>query len=188
MLVSGAFMGACLLQRVATNLRCSYLIEINAFSELDDLININTLALETLSTEDQTINLQGSLTSHKGQLLVRLGKPFEGAEWLRKSYYIRSRAVPFNPRESSWAAENAANAIATVNKFPEAIQWQESARDHWLEWSEQNGEPGVWPAVLKKSMGTTLIWANQLERARDILSQAIDQIEATEPYNWAMAA
>lgn len=165
-----------------------YLIEINAYSELEDLINVNTMALETLSVEDRTVNLQGSLTSHKGQLLVRLGKPLEGVEWLRKSYNIRSQAVPFDPRESSWAAENAANAIATVNEFAEAIRWQESARDHWLEWSEQNGEPGAWPAVLKKSMGTTLIWANQRERARDVLSQAIAQIEAAEPYNWAMAA
>lgn len=60
--------------------------------------------------------------------------------------------------------------------------------NHWLEWSESNGEPGSWPAVLKKSMGTTLIWAGQRQRAREVLNQAIDQIENTEPYNWAMAA
>lgn len=188
MRVNGAFLGSRHVENGRANFYCSYLIEINAYAELEDLINVNTLALETLPIGEKTVNLQGSLTSHKGQLLVRLGRPLEGVQWLRKSYDIRSRAVPFNPRESSWAAENAANAIATVNNFTEAIKWQEAARDHWLDWSEQNGVPGVWPAVLKKSLGTTLIWAGQRERAREILSQAIDQIEATEPYNWAMAA
>ncbi|KAG8161020.1 hypothetical protein KVR01_009284 [Diaporthe batatas] len=165
-----------------------YLLEINAYSELEDLIQVNTTALGTLSEVDRTINLQGSLTSHRGQLLVRLGSPHEGVNWLRKSYKVRSQLKPLNLRESAWAAENAANGIATINEFPEAVQWHEKARDHWLEWSEKNGQQGTWPAVLKKSMGTTLIWAGQLENARNVLNQAMEQIETTEPYNWAMAA
>lgn len=174
---------------VVNNLTGSrYLLEINAYSELEDLIQVNTTALGTLPEADQTINLQGSLTSHKGQLLVRLGTPHEGVKWLRKSYKVRSQLVPLNLRESAWAAENAANGIATVNEFVEAVQWHERARDHWLEWSEKNGQPGIWPAVLKKSMGTTLIWAGERETARIVLNQAIEQIEHSEPYNWAMAA
>lgn len=166
-----------------------YLLEINSYTELEDLIQINTMALNTLPKEQQTIGLQGSLTSHAGQLLVRLGKPAEGVERLKESYGIRSQDVPFNPRESAWAAENAANGIASLNNFDEAIQWQERARDHWLEWSNQQSVlRGAYPATLKKSIGMILVWAGQFERARAICNQAVQQIESTEPYNWAMAA
>ena len=49
-----------------------YLLEINAYPELEDLIQVNTLALSNLAQEDQTIGIRGSFTSHRGQLLVRL--------------------------------------------------------------------------------------------------------------------
>jgi hypothetical protein len=167
----------------------SYLLEINAYTELQDLIEVNTVALSTLPKEDQSIALQGSLTSHTGQLLVIIGKPSEGVEWLKKSYEIRSHDVPFNLRESAWAAGNAANGIASLNNFPEAVQWQELARDHWLEWSnKQDIDRGAWPADLQRGMGMTLIWSGQSQQARDVSTLAIRQIESTEPYNWAMAA
>lgn len=166
-----------------------YLLEINAYTELDDLIQVNRIVLSSLPKEEQTIGLQGSLTSHTGQLLVRLGKPAEGVEWLRKSYEIRSHDVPFNPRESAWAAENAANGIASLNEFDEAIRWQELAHEHWLEWSDkQSVSRGAYPACLKKSIPMILAWAGQSKRARAICDQAIQQIDSTEPYNWAMAA
>ncbi|KAI1737183.1 hypothetical protein F4680DRAFT_460693 [Xylaria scruposa] len=166
-----------------------YLLEINAYTDLEDLIEINTMALETLNLENRTIALQGSLTSHRGQLLVRLGKPQAGVNWLRRSYDIRSHDVPFNDRESAWAAENLANGIATLNQFPEAIEWYERARNHWQTWSNQQAVgTGEWPACIKKSMGMALVWSGDPVRARSVAKMALDQIESTEPYNWAMAA
>ncbi|KAK1771978.1 hypothetical protein QBC33DRAFT_616154 [Phialemonium atrogriseum] len=43
-----------------------YLLELNSYEELADLIEINTMALSTLPEQQQTIGLQGSLTSHRG--------------------------------------------------------------------------------------------------------------------------
>lgn len=99
--------------------RHRYLLEINAYAELEDLIKVNNMAINTLPQGVSNIGLQGSLTSHTGQLQIRLGRPFEGVEWLRRSYEIRSHDVPFNPRESAWAAENAANGVSTLNNFQE---------------------------------------------------------------------
>lgn len=99
-----------------------------------------------------------------------------GVDWLKKSYETRSHDVPFNPRESAWAAENAAPGIATLNDFTAAIQWYERSRDLWLQWSNKqiHFDPGSWPACIKKSMGMALIWAGGLERTRDILNKAIE--------------
>lgn len=147
------------------------------------------MVFESLPPEHQTINLQGSLTSHRGQLLVRLGKPVEGVEWLRKSYEIRSGEIPLNLQEQAWAMENAANGIATLNEFDEAIEWYINARGWWLQWQEkQPTNRDEWPAVIKKSMAMALIWAGQADRARELAMLALEQIESTKPYNWAMAA
>ncbi|TVY82554.1 hypothetical protein LSUE1_G002863 [Lachnellula suecica] len=166
-----------------------YLLEINAYSELEDLIEVNNMAISTLPQGAPTIGLQGSLTSHTGQLLIRLGRPSEGVQWLKKSYEIRSHDVPFNPRESAWAAENAANGISTMNDFKEGVKWLEKSRYHWLEWSnKQDTARGEWPACIMKSLGVSLTWAGELKLAQDLINQALQQIESKEPYNWAMAA
>ena len=161
----------------------SYLLEINAYTELQGVIEVNTIALSTLPREDQSIALQGSLNSHPGQLLVIIDKPAEGVKWLKQSYEISSHDVPFNLRESAWAAGNAANGIASLNDFAEAIKWQELARDHWLEWSnKQDTGRGAWTADLQRGMGMTLIWSGQLQPVREVSTLPIQQIESTEPY------
>ncbi|KAL2165951.1 hypothetical protein VTG60DRAFT_3571 [Thermothelomyces hinnuleus] len=50
-------------------------------------------------------------------------RPEEGIVWLKKSYEIQSRDIPFNPRESAFAADNAASGFATLNNFKEADAW-----------------------------------------------------------------
>lgn len=72
---------------------CSHLLEINSYTDLEDLIQVNTMAISTLTQQDRIIGLQGSLTSHTGQLLIGLGKRFEGVEWLKKFYKIRSHDI-----------------------------------------------------------------------------------------------
>jgi hypothetical protein len=167
--------------------RGRYLIELNSYDELEDLLDVNALAFDTLPEEEQTVGLQGPLTSHRGQMLVRQGKADEGVPWLKKSYAIRSRDN--NPRELAWAAENAAEGIASANNFTESIRWQEQARDIYQEWSNKQTERrGEWPAFIMYSMGLGLIWSGQSKRARHLMNEASEQVESTEPYNWPVAA
>jgi tetratricopeptide (TPR) repeat protein len=164
-------------------------LEINSLDDLADLIEVNTMALNAMPPEEQSISLQGSLTSHRGQLLLRLGKPEEGVKWLKKSYEIRSYDVPFNPRESAWAANNAATGIATLNNFAEALQWYSLARDHYLEWSNKQEENrGELSPTIMIEMGICLLWSGQPQQAKELLDGALVQIESTKPYNWARAA
>ena len=170
---------------------CSYLLEIKAFLDLEELIEVNRMAVDTLPPDSRVINLRGSLTSHLGQLLLQVGKPAEGVEWLRKSYEIRSKDVPFKPRESAWAAGNLADGLAANNNFPEAIKWHEKAHDHWLEWSNvHTSSPGSWPIGLKNSMAMNLIWAgpSEYKRARETIMQSKHEIDSTEPFDWGFGA
>lgn len=174
-------------------------METNSHEDLEDLIQINSEALSTLPEREQTIALQGSLTSHRGQLLMRLGKTEEGVKWLKKSYEIRSHDQPFNPRESAWAADNAATGIASNNDWPEAIRWYELACKHFIEHLSQSSSPNSGKAqqkehqgeispILQISMGRGVFWAGRVAQARELLSRGLEQVESTEPYSWSNAA
>ncbi|KAK0610364.1 hypothetical protein B0T17DRAFT_499972 [Bombardia bombarda] len=174
---------------IMSNMCQRYLLELRSFEVLADLLDVNTMALATLRESEQTINIQGSLTSHKGQLLTHIGKAEEGVKWLRKSYDIRSRDVPFHPRESAWAADNLAVGFATLNRFEEAAKWHIKARDHFQEWSNHQTErKGEWPAEIMNSMGLGLVWSGQPTPARELMDGALEKVNSVEPYNWAVAA
>lgn len=149
------------------------------------------MAIPTIPSQPHTIqiDLEGSLASHMGQALARVGRTEEGVKQLKLSYDLFCTDEPRNLREEAWCAENLADGIASTNNFPEAVNFQEKARDHWLDWAEDNSEDKTeWPAILKWGMGTNLIWAGQNQRSRDILTQGLRQLEAVKPYNWAMVA
>lgn len=171
------------------NLCERYMLEISLYAELDDLLKVDQMALGTVPLEDQINDMPSSITSYKGQLFVRTGRAFEGVKILKKSHEIRVGYVPEDLRETAWANENAANGIATINEFAEALIWHERAISTWLRWAEMNSpEKTTYPAVLKKSYGQALIWSGRREQARIVLNQGIQQIESTKPYSWAMAA
>lgn len=170
-------------------MRSRYLLEINSLEDLEDLIEVNFLALNTMPPEEQAVGLRSSLASHRGQLLQRLGRHEEGLMWLKKSYTIRSHDKPFNPRESAFAADNAATGIATTNDFPEALKWYERARDHYLEWSnKQDSRRGELTPTVMINLGACLLYCGQIKQGRELLDKALAQVESTQPYNWARAA
>lgn len=170
---------------------CSYLIETNGYNDLLDLLEVNAMAIPTISPQPRNVQIEveGEIASHRGQALARVGRAEEGVRYLRASYEIFATDQPRNLREEAWCAENLADGIASTNNFPEALGFQEKARDHWLDWAKDNSEDKTkWPAILKWGMGTNLIWAERNHQSRDVLTQGLDQLEAAKPYNWAMVA
>lgn len=149
------------------------------------------MALPTIPPQLWTVqvDLEGSLASHTGQALGRVGKAEEGVLHLKKAYDMFCTDQPRNLREEAWCAENLADGYASINNFPDALNFQEKAQDHWLDWARDNSrDKTVWPAILKWGMGNNLIWAGQSQSSREILNQGLAQLEATDPYNWAMVA
>ncbi|KAJ3578368.1 hypothetical protein NPX13_g2192 [Xylaria arbuscula] len=137
-----------------------YLIETNGYNDLLDLSEVNAMALATIPPQPHTIkvDIEGSLASHRGQVLERIGRVEEGITHLKLAHDLFCTDQPRNLREEAWCAENLADGIASSNNFAEA------------------------------GMGTNLIWAGYNARARDVLIHGLNQLEAAKPYNWAMVA
>jgi tetratricopeptide (TPR) repeat protein len=120
---------------------------------------------------------------------MRIGRAEEGVVWLKKSYEIRSRDSQLNPGESAWAACNAATCIATLNRFAEATEWYHCAEAHFKAWSDQQPEPRAEGSpVIKTNLAQCLVWSGQAARARELLNEALEEFNRTEPFNWAMTA
>lgn len=160
-----------------------YLLEISDYEELQDLIEVNTIALKTLPEEEQAVGLWGSLTSHKGQLLAIIGKPEECLRELEDSYNRRSGDVPFKPLESTWAATNVGRGFATLNKFDKALEWYEIAREHFVSWAKDQPDHELkLPADTMVQIGTVLLWAGRRVEAHKITTEALG---SNEPENWS---
>ncbi|KAF4551560.1 Hypothetical protein D9617_13g100610 [Elsinoe fawcettii] len=166
-----------------------YLIEVNSYDELQDLVSTNLKAIETLPESEQTVALRGSLTSHQGQLLCRQHRLADGIKCLRRSYDIRKEDNPFRHEESAWAASNLAEAYATCDEKDEASKWVKQCRRHWKDWtsSKDLGEKN-WPANAKSSLGVILSWIDKIDEARDMLLEAAEQFKDSSPVNWAASA
>lgn len=147
------------------------------------------MAIGSVPREEQTISLQGSLTSHRGQLNLRFGKTEEGVKWLKKSYEIRSRDVPLKALELAWAADNLAAGLGSINDFTEALKWCEIARDHYLDGTGQqkNGSEESRPTLMINT-ATNLFRSGQPKKAKALLKEALDQIDSKKPYDWYRAS
>lgn len=166
-----------------------YLLEINSLDDLEDLIKVNTLALSSMPKEEQTIGLRGSLTSHRGQLNLRIGKAEEGVKWLKESYEIRSHDITSKVVELAWAADNLAAGLGSINDFQEALKWCDIARNHYIEGKNQRNEGTEEPdPTLMINNAANLFRSGQLELARVLLNAALKQIESEKPYDWYRAS
>ncbi|KAF2009002.1 hypothetical protein BU24DRAFT_468404 [Aaosphaeria arxii CBS 175.79] len=158
---------------------------LHSVDDLEDLIAVNSMALDTLPPEQQSIGLQGSLTSHRGQLNLRIGKTEEGVRWLRKSYEIRSQDDPFKPLESAWAADNLAAGLGSMGEFSEALEWCKIARDHYMDGTGQTIDSD--PALMITT-AIILFRSGKPKESRQMLNAALEQIEVARPYDWYRAS
>lgn len=153
------------------------------------MIEVNKLAVGTIPASKVSNTFLGALYSHHGQLLTRIGKGKEGVLWLRKSYETFALDLPESLLDVAWAADNAATGIASINEFEEAMRWYDSARDQWIEWhNKQPGSVGSWTPILKTSIARGWFWGGRILEARQLATDSLQQIEATKPYSWNLAA
>ena len=165
-----------------------YLLEINAYNELQDLIKANEAALSNLPDTPKQLYMESELTSYKGQMFMKMGQAKLGLYCLRNSYEGWCNVIPFEGIEAAWAAENLANCVASDNDYLTAIAWHERAEMQWKEWSSTQTLPVPVSPILKKSLCQTLLWHGDIARARRLALEALLEIEQKVPFNWAMAA
>ena len=157
---------------------------------MTEVTSVNQVALSTepsMSHHDG-IFAKGGLASYRGQLFATIGRYGEACELLKESYDLMCNDDPYNPQEECFAAGNYANALGSMNRFEEAINWSEKAVEHWYEYRPEDRNTQQYVPGVKIDVGLILLFNGNLNRARDILTAGRDEIEVSRPYLWQMAA
>ena len=103
------------------------MIEIASFPELEDVAEVAKEAVESLQSEkkdDELIarmyNLLGQMWAHRGEFRVAEG-------YLKQSLDVRNQQKPTDLEQKSWANNDIALSISSLNRHQEALHYYEVA-------------------------------------------------------------
>ncbi|OBT61237.1 hypothetical protein VE03_09669 [Pseudogymnoascus sp. 23342-1-I1] len=165
-----------------------YAYEANALRDLEDLCEVNLIAVNTLDNEDQTADLIASILSHQANMYECIGKAEKAIELNKRGYEMRLREVPLKHGLLAGFESNLGYNYNTANDHKTALLWFEKARDRWLAWTASQGKKPGWPIHMKKNMARCLVYLHDLAGARDLLHISIAEFKNSELLNWAMLA
>ncbi|KAJ8131316.1 hypothetical protein O1611_g2307 [Lasiodiplodia mahajangana] len=165
-----------------------YLYESNAFDELDDMCDVNLVAVETLDDKGKINALLPHIYSQQANMHEGLGNAEKSIELNKKGYQIRLNENPINQVLCYGFESNIGYTYNTANKHQDAMEWFEKARNRWIEFVDENGNQDSYPAILKKNMARCFFYMDDLPKARSLLDTAIAEFQAEKPFNWGMMA
>ncbi|KAL6832199.1 P-loop containing nucleoside triphosphate hydrolase protein [Trichoderma camerunense] len=165
-----------------------YLYEINAFKELEDVCELNLLAVETLNDQEQAIDIKASTLSHQANMYESIGRVEEAIELNTKGYNMRLEEEPRKGGLLGGFEQNLGYNYNTANQHEKALMWFERSYITWAEWNEKEGREADWPTVTKKNTARCLVYLGRYEEAQSLLDISIREFKQEKPLNWAMLA
>ncbi|PKK40991.1 hypothetical protein CI102_14883 [Trichoderma harzianum] len=165
-----------------------YLYEINAFKELEDVCELNLLAVDTLDDQEQAIDIKASTLSHQASMYESIGRVEDAIEPNTKGYNMRLEEEPRKGGLLGGFEQNLGYNYNTANQHETALMWFEKSRVTWTEWNATEGRESDWPTVTKKNTARCLVYLGKYEEAQPLLDASIREFQQEKPLNWAMLA
>ncbi|KAK4060264.1 uncharacterized protein Triagg1_10814 [Trichoderma aggressivum f. europaeum] len=165
-----------------------YLYEINAFKELEDVCELNLLAVDTLEDQEQAIDIKASTLSHHASMYESIGRVEEAIELNIKGYNMRLEEEPRKGGLLGGFEQNLGYNYNTANQHETALVWFEKSRVTWTAWNVNEGREADWPTVTKKNTARCLVYLGRYEEAQSLLDVSIREFKQEKPLNWAMLA
>ncbi|KAJ2993997.1 hypothetical protein NUW58_g1673 [Xylaria curta] len=165
-----------------------YLYESNAFQDLEDMCNVNLIAVGTLSDRKRVNDLLPHIYSQQANMSEGLGDAEEAIKLNKKGYEIRLREDPINHRLCYGFEANMGYTYNTANEHSVSMQWLEKAGKRWVQFVDKSGDENSYPTVLKKNMARCLFHMGKVPEAKLLLDSAIAEFRVAKPFNWGMMA
>ncbi|GFF21642.1 hypothetical protein ATEIFO6365_0015021400 [Aspergillus terreus] len=165
-----------------------YLYEINALRDLEDVCEVNMLAVEALEDKEKAIDIAAWTLSLQASMDESTGKVQKAIELNTKGYRMRLEEKPLKGGLLGGFEQNLAYNYNTANDHEMALTWFEKSRDTWIAWNVKEGRGAVWPTVTKKNTARCLVYLGQYDKAQELLDIAITEFKQEKPLNWAMLA
>lgn len=171
-----------------TDAPISYLLETQNWRELEDLVTVNRIAMETIPEPGKEIYLFSSTEIHVATMWAFRGRFKMALESLLKAHSLKIAESPLDLQNICWVEDNLATIYACLGDFDTAIEWSERSRATWMHWSKSTGVEFKCPPLLKLTHGRILAHGGWLNEARVQLVEAIDGLLSAEPFVWAPTA
>ncbi|KAE8313083.1 hypothetical protein BDV41DRAFT_577036 [Aspergillus transmontanensis] len=165
-----------------------YLYETNAVEELEDVCEVNLLAVETLDNSELATDIAASTLSHQVSMYESTGGVHKAIELNAKGYKMRLGERPLKGGLLGGFEQNLGYNYNTANDHHTARTWFERSRDTWIALNVKQGREADWPTVTMRNMARCFVYLGQYDKARELLDMAINEFKRGQPFNWAMMA
>ncbi|KFY18119.1 hypothetical protein V492_00130 [Pseudogymnoascus sp. VKM F-4246] len=170
--------------------RCQlcYLLETQNWRELEDLVIVNRIAMETLPEPDKEIYLLSSTEIHVASMWAFRGGFKMALKSLLTAHSLKLAESTIDLQNTCWIEDNLASIYGCLGDFDTAIEWNERSHATWKRWSESTGVEFKCPPLLKLTRGRILTHGGRLDESREQLTEAVGGLLSAEPFVWAPTA
>ncbi|KAH0553214.1 hypothetical protein GP486_006614, partial [Trichoglossum hirsutum] len=165
-----------------------YLYEANALTDLENLCDVNMVAVETLEDGHRKDDLKASIMSHQANLAESLGDAEKAIDLNKRVYEIRLQEKPMKQALLCYVTNNLGYCHNTANDHKSSLEWFQRSRDWWAALVESQGETQGCPPFILKNTARCMVYLNDLKGAEEMLNISIPQLKNAKPLNWAMLA
>ncbi|RGP66019.1 tetratricopeptidelike helical [Fusarium sporotrichioides] len=165
-----------------------YLYESNAFQDLEDMCNVNLIAVETLDDREKFKEILPHIYSHQANMYEGLGQAEKAIELNKRAFEIRLQEQPVKQVLCYGLEANLGYTHNTAGNHELAMDWFEKARNRWLKYVAEVDDKDAYPPVLKKNTARCLLYLGKTNEARDLLEKSIEEFKNSKPFNWGMLA
>lgn len=171
-----------------TDTAVSFLLETQNWRELEDLVNVNKIAMATLSEPGKEIYLLSSTEIHVASMWAFRGRFNTALESLLTAHSLKLAESIIDLQNTCWIEDNLATIYGCLGDFDTAIVWIKRSCATWKRWSESTGVEFKCPPLLKLTHGRILAHGGRLDEAREKLTEAMNGLLSAEPFVWAPTA
>ncbi|QYS99428.1 NB-ARC domain-containing protein [Trichoderma simmonsii] len=165
-----------------------YLYEINAFKELEDVCELNLLAVDTLDDQEQAIDVKASTLSHQANMYESIGRVEDAIELNTKGYNMRLKEEPRKGGLLGGFEQNLGYNYNTGNQHETALKWFEKSRVTWTEWNVKEDRKRTGLQSQRRILrGVLCIWGGTRRHNHCSMFQS-ESSSRRKPLNWAMLA
>lgn len=173
----------------ATWVQCQrFLLEQQNWTELEDLVTVNKIAMSTLPEQDSELYMLSATETHIAQMWARQGRFRIALESMLTARNIKLSASRVELQNVSYTEDHIGNFYASMGELDLALEWLKRSASTWQRWSESAGIEFHRPPLQRLSEGIALTYRRQFNEAAIELNQTLDEVMESEPFLWALAA
>lgn len=171
-----------------SNTTSRYLVELNSWSELEDLVSVSKTAIGTLATQDPELWMRSATETHVGQMHSRQGHYYAALSSLLRACDIKNSAQQVDLVTLCWTQDNIGINYNCMLELESALEWHTRAHATWKRHSEKEGIDVRYPPLILSNYGRTLSYMGRFEGARKALKEALGVLLTELLLNWGLAA